>query len=92
MSLVRVARGRTWGFRLLLDDGSPDPLPDYERVFSGIGDDPAVCRRVGDKVALRFAGPWDVLGDPHGHPEDSQRDHQLMFEIRWVTHVGHARA
>src|SRR4051812_6619587 len=57
MSLIWVTRGRTWGFRFLLDDGSPDPLPDYERVFSGIGDDPAVCRRVGDKVALRFADP-----------------------------------
>ena len=57
MRFIWVARGRTWGFRFLSNGGFADPLPVYERVFSGVGEDAAVCLRVGDDVALRFEDP-----------------------------------
>ena len=55
--LIWATRGRTWGFRFLLDGGLSDPLPEYERVFADLGDDPRTCSRVGGKVALRFPDP-----------------------------------
>ncbi|GID93160.1 hypothetical protein ACFQFC_05175 [Amorphoplanes digitatis] len=57
MSLIWATRGRTWGFRFLLDGGFEDPLPEYDSAFSGAGDGPEICRRVGDRVALRFPDP-----------------------------------
>ncbi|MEV0717773.1 hypothetical protein [Asanoa sp. NPDC050611] len=65
MSLIWVTRGRTWGFRFLLDGGLKDPLVEYDAAFSGIEDRPEACRRVGGKVALRFQDPLgrkDVAG------------------------------
>lgn len=70
MNLIWVTRGRTWGFRFLSDGGYPDPLPEYEDVFSGVEDDPEVCRRAGEKVALRFPDPLkrqDVAGRVISH-------------------------
>ena len=55
--LIWATRGRTWGFRFLLDGGLSDPLLEYERVFADLGDDPRACSRVSGKVALRFPDP-----------------------------------
>lgn len=57
MSFIWATRGRTWGFRFLRDGGFADPLPEYERAFSGVDAGPEVCDRVGDSVALRFPDP-----------------------------------
>jgi hypothetical protein len=63
--LIWATRGRTWGFRFLLDGGLSDPLLEYERVFADLRDDPREFSRVGGKVALRFPDPLgrrDVAG------------------------------
>lgn len=65
MSFIWATRGRIWGFRFLRDGGFKDPLPVYDDVFSGIEDEPEVCRHVDQKVALRFPDPErrkDVAG------------------------------
>lgn len=56
-SLIWATRGRSWGFRFLLDGGLADPLLDYERSFAGLEDEPATWRRAAGKVALRFPDP-----------------------------------
>ncbi len=55
--LIWATRGRTWGFRFLLDGGLSDPLLEYERIVAHLGDDPRACSRVASKVALRFPDP-----------------------------------
>ena len=56
--LIWATRGRSWGFRFLLDAGLPDPLETFERAFAGLGDDePAAWRRAAGQVALRFPDP-----------------------------------
>lgn len=55
--LIWATRGRTWGFRFLLDGGLTDPLEEYEQAFAGLGDEPTACGRVAGKVALRFPDP-----------------------------------
>ncbi|WP_051274735.1 hypothetical protein [Cellulomonas sp. URHD0024] len=70
MTLVWATRGRSWGFRFLLDGGYRDPLPTYERAFAGVEDEGTVCRRVGTLVALRFPDPEgrrDEAGRPIPH-------------------------
>lgn len=57
MSLIWATRGRTWGFRFLRTGGSADALVDYDAAFGPVGDEPEVCHRVGEKVALRFPDP-----------------------------------
>jgi hypothetical protein len=57
MSLVWATRGRSWGFRFLRDGGQPDPLPLYDGAFAGTEGEPTTYRRVGARVALRFADP-----------------------------------
>lgn len=57
MRVIWATRGRTWGFRFLLDGDYLDPLPAYDRVFSGVEGQPRVCVRVGGEVALRFPDP-----------------------------------
>ena len=59
MRIIWATRGRTWGFRFLLDGEYADPLLAYERVFSGVEDEPNLCVRVGAQVALRFSDPED---------------------------------
>jgi hypothetical protein len=55
--LIWATRGRSWGFRFLLDGGLSDPLLEYERIFADLGDEPTGWRRVSGKVALRFPDP-----------------------------------
>lgn len=55
--LIWATRGRTWGFRFLLDGGLADPLPEYERAFLGLEDATISFRRVDDTVAFRFPDP-----------------------------------
>jgi hypothetical protein len=65
MSLIWATRGRTWGFKFLRDGGFPDPLPEYDKAFSGVEDEPEAWRRVAEAVALRFPDPLgrqDVAG------------------------------
>lgn len=57
MTLIWATRGRSWGFRFLLDGGDQDPLLAYDRAFSGTEGNQVVCRRVGSVVALRFPDP-----------------------------------
>ncbi|MGC4937160.1 hypothetical protein [Kribbella sp. DT2] len=58
-SLIWATRGRSWGFRFLLDGGRSDPLPDYERSFAGLEDEPTTWRRAAGGVALRFPDPLE---------------------------------
>lgn len=55
--LIWATRGRNWGFRFLLDAGLGDPLPEYERAFAELADEPAAWRRNGHVVAVRFLDP-----------------------------------
>lgn len=57
MTLIWATRGRSWGFRFLLDGGYADPLPAYERAFTGAQGESELCRRVGNVVALRLLDP-----------------------------------
>lgn len=57
MGLIWVARGKTWGYRFLRDGGFADPLPEYDAVFSVIGDRSEAWLRAGRRVALRFPDP-----------------------------------
>ncbi len=56
-ALIWATRGRSWGFRFLLNGGQPDPLLDYERSFADLQDEPTTYRRTAGKVALRFTDP-----------------------------------
>lgn len=57
MSLMWATRGRDWGFRFLLNGGFEDPLPIYDRAFSGVEGEQETYCRVGDTVALRLPDP-----------------------------------
>lgn len=57
MNLIWATRGRTWGFRFLLDGDSANPLAVYESAFVGVENDDALFRRSGPRVALRFLDP-----------------------------------
>jgi hypothetical protein len=54
---IWATRGRTWGFRFLVDGGFADPLDVYDELFGELGEQPEAWRRAGDKVALRFPDP-----------------------------------
>lgn len=66
MRLVWATRGRSWGFRFILDGGYPDPLPTYDHAFAGTEGEMTVCRRAGVHVALRFP-------DPRGRRDEAGR-------------------
>lgn len=55
--LIWATRGRSWGFRFMLDAGLSDPLPDYERAFGDARDAPTAFLRETGRVALRFPDP-----------------------------------
>jgi len=66
VNLIWATRGRTWGFRFLLNGGFPDPLATYEVAFAGTEGVSSLCARVGPNVALRFP-------DPLGRRDDAGR-------------------
>lgn len=55
--LIWATRGRSWGFRFLLNAGLPDPLSEYERAFQDLEDGPNAWRERAGRVALRLADP-----------------------------------
>lgn len=55
--LIWATRGRSWGFRFLLNGGLPDPLLEYERIFTNLKDEPTAWHRADGRVALRFPDP-----------------------------------
>jgi hypothetical protein len=55
--LIWATRGRSWGFRFLLNGGLADPLRAFERSFAELGDTPRICHRTAGTVALRFPDP-----------------------------------
>lgn len=73
--LIWATRGRSWGFRFLLDAGLEDPLIDYEEAFAGVSDDPSGFARVGDRIALRFP-------DPEGRCDSAGRIIPHEFVVR----------
>lgn len=64
--LVWATRGRSWGFRFLLDGGLQDPLTVYERCVADLGDAAAAWDRSANAVAIR-------LPDPAGRRDASGR-------------------
>ena len=58
-SLIWATRGRSWGFRFLLDGGFRDPLPSYESGFSGLEGLSEGWSRLGTNVALRIQDPQE---------------------------------
>ncbi|GMM97580.1 hypothetical protein MTsN4n12_29920 [Microbacterium sp. MTN4-12] len=66
VNLIWATRGRTWGFRFLLDGEYASPLATYESAFVGTEYDDSVFRRSGDLVALRFP-------DPEGRTDAARR-------------------
>lgn len=76
MNLVWATRGRSWGFRFLLNGGHSDPLPVYERAFAGTEGQTTLCQRVDDLVALR-------LPDPRGRRDQSGRliPHDIVIPL-----------
>ncbi|MGE9808074.1 MULTISPECIES: hypothetical protein [unclassified Janibacter] len=58
-NLIWATRGRSWGFRFLLDAGLSDPLDEYERVFAELADETVAWRRTDRSVAVRFLDPND---------------------------------
>lgn len=57
VKLIWVTRGRSWGFRFLLNGGYSDPLRAYETAFAELEGELEACQRVGERVALRFPDP-----------------------------------
>lgn len=57
MRVIWATRGLVWGFQFLRTGGFSDPLPVYERAFSGIEDELPVFRRSPEGVAFRFPDP-----------------------------------
>ncbi|MCM3554867.1 hypothetical protein M3697_07075 [Janibacter melonis] len=55
--LIWATRGRTWGFRFLLDGGHVDPLPTYEAAFASMPDGPGVVEGPDQTRALRIDDP-----------------------------------
>lgn len=89
MTFIWATRGHTWGFRFLRDGGLQDPLPAYDKAFSGASDDDEVFHRQGDTVALRFL-------DPDGKRDASGRviPHEFVItgpEARVTTSVEDGR-
>lgn len=103
MTLIWVTRGRRWGFRFLMDGGFSDPLPEYDKAFSWVADQPEVCRRTDDRVALRFPDPegrrdragrvipheFVILG-PEAHEIHSVEDGYRLVWPRVRDAYGHA--
>lgn len=57
MTFIWATRGRTWGFRFLLDAGLEDPRTEYLRRFAGVENAMTAYGRDGDVVVARFPDP-----------------------------------
>ena len=55
--LIWATRGRSWGFRFLLNGGLADPLPDYLRIVAHLKDEPTAWYYTPGLVALRVPDP-----------------------------------
>lgn len=74
--LIWATRGRTWGFRFLLDDGLDDPLVAYEQAFHDLtSEELTAVGRQGPVVALRFP-------DPLGRTDSAGRTIPHEFVVR----------
>lgn len=82
MNLIWATRGKSWGFRFLLDGGYHDPLPAYERAFADLQSQRVACRRLGEQVALRFP-------DPQNRRDDAGRviPHDFVVMGPWADEV-----
>lgn len=56
-SVIWATRGRSWGFRFLLNAGLPDPLQAYELAFREVEDGPTAWHHEPGRIALRFSDP-----------------------------------
>lgn len=81
--LIWATRGRSWGFRFLLDAGLDDPLPAYERAFADVSDTPTGWHVAGNSAALRFP-------DPRGRRDSAGRIilHEFVMFGALTTGVG----
>ena len=57
MTFLWATRGRSWGTRFLARAGFSDPLVEYDKAFLDADEDPQICRRIEDRVAVRFTDP-----------------------------------
>ncbi len=86
MNVIWATRGRDWGFRFLRDGGFPDPLPVYDRAFTGVQTGPVAFHKTGTAVAVRFpdpAGRKDAAGRPIPHelvvlPPEAEQIHTVQ--------------
>lgn len=56
-TVIWATRGRSWGFRFLLNAGLVDPLQTYERAFRDAEDGPTAWRHDPGQIAIRFSDP-----------------------------------
>ena len=54
VNLIWATRGRTWGFRFLLDGEYASPLATYESAFVGTEYDDSVCRAIKSQLTDFF--------------------------------------
>lgn len=83
VGLIWATRGRTWGFRFLLDGGVPNPLALYESAFVGAEHETALFRRSDSRVTLR-------LPDPLGRTDSARRliPHDFVIMGPRATTIG----
>lgn len=56
--LIWATRGRSWGFRFMLDGGLSDPLPDCERAFGDVKDAPTAWLQEVGELRCGFRIHW----------------------------------
>lgn len=84
MKLIWATRGRTWGFRFLLDGGEPDPLVTYSDAFSDAEDQREVFLRRAETVSLRFPDP---LGRRDAAGRVIPHDFVLIWPRPWADGI-----
>lgn len=57
MKLIWATRGRSWGFRFLLNGGLVDPLATYEEAFARASGERTFLKHARSVTALRFPDP-----------------------------------
>lgn len=79
--VIWATRGRSWGFRILLDAGRADPLPDFEDAF----------KHVPDGEGIFCAHQWVAFRafDPLGRKDASGRPipHEFVLQDNWARSV-----